>query len=114
MRGGELLKMGVLDIDDIVMPDILSWKAHVDNIKIAGHLFLEGRHRRKDGTTYPAEVNVTYISLEKSDYMVAVARDITEQRKQRRRCRRAKRNTKTSLTLPSMGSIKWILTVSSF
>jgi two-component system, cell cycle sensor histidine kinase and response regulator CckA len=77
----ELLKMGVLDIDDIVMPDTLSWKAHVDNIKNEGHLFLEGRHRRKDGTTYPVEVNVQYISFEKSDYMVAVARDISERKK---------------------------------
>jgi PAS domain S-box-containing protein len=77
----ELLKMVVLDIDDIVIPDTLSWKAHVDNVKDVGHVFLEGRHRRKDGTTYPVEVNVKYISLEKGDYMVAVARDITERKK---------------------------------
>jgi PAS domain S-box-containing protein len=77
----ELLEMEVLDIDDIVMPDTLSWKTHVDKIKNEGQLFLEGRHRRKDGTTYPVEVNVKYISLEKSDYMVAVVRDISERKK---------------------------------
>ena len=77
----ELLGLTVLDVDDIVVPDTFSWKAHVDNVKNEGHVVLEGRHRRKDGTTYPAEVNIKYISLDKSDYMVSVARDITERNK---------------------------------
>ena len=77
----ELLKMAVWDIDDIAIPNTSSWKAHVDNVKKEGHVVLEDRHRRKDGTTFPVEINVRYISLEKGDYMVAVARDITERKK---------------------------------
>lgn len=76
----ELLKMTVLDIDDIAIPDTFSWKVHVDKVKNEGHVFLEGRHKRKDGTTYPVEVNVKYVSFEKSAYMVAVVRDITERK----------------------------------
>ncbi len=77
----ELLGLTVSDIDDLVTPDPTSWSANVDNIKARGYVFLEGEHRRKDGTTYPVEANVKYISLEKRDYMLAVARDITERKK---------------------------------
>src|SRR5262249_51464455 len=39
-----------------------------------------GLHRRKDGSTFPVEVNITYVRLNR-DYIVAVVRDITERRR---------------------------------
>lgn len=73
----ELLKMAVSNVDDAVIPHAAAWIAHVNELKHKGHIVLEGRHRRKDRTTFPVEVNVKYITLDKRDYMVAVARDIT-------------------------------------
>ncbi|MHB8880319.1 MAG: hybrid sensor histidine kinase/response regulator [Thermodesulfovibrionales bacterium] len=75
----ELLKMCVWDIETRI-PDISSWKARVQNVRKEGHAVREGRHRRKDGTVFPVEVNANYISLEKRDFFVAVVRDITERK----------------------------------
>lgn len=77
----ELLKMAVFDIDDIAVSDTFEWKTQVHEVKNKGYMVLEGRQRRKDGSTFPVEVNISYISLEKRDYMVAVARDITERKR---------------------------------
>ncbi len=74
-----LLTLRTLDIDTL-FPDYPSWEAHVREVKNRGHLIVEGRHKRKDGTLFPVEVSVAYQSLAGKDYMVAVARDITERR----------------------------------
>jgi PAS domain S-box-containing protein len=45
----------------------------------AGFRIVQSRHRRKDGTTFPVEINVQHIDLDQG-YMVAVVRDITDRR----------------------------------
>jgi PAS domain S-box-containing protein len=71
----EMLSMNIADIGDAQMgpsyrPDILK------DLQKSGSKIIEGRHRRKDGSTFPVEVNTKYIHLER-DYLVAVVRDIT-------------------------------------
>jgi len=46
-----------------------------------GYMVLEGVHKRKDGEIFPVEVNVSFITLHGHDYMVAVARDVTERKR---------------------------------
>lgn len=75
----ELFNMRVFEIEDVI-PDHFSWEAHVREVKEKGYLILEGRHRRKDGTTFPVEVNVNSIVLGKDVFTVAVVRDITERK----------------------------------
>jgi len=75
----ELLNLGVVDVD-ASMPDLISWKKHVEEVRKKGYMILPGRSRRKDGTTFPVEVNVKYVSQEEKVYMVAVVRDITERK----------------------------------
>jgi PAS domain S-box-containing protein/putative nucleotidyltransferase with HDIG domain len=84
----ELLKMCITDIETLI-PDISSWKARVDEVRKTGHAVREGRQRRKDGTTLPVEVNANYISRERRDYLVTVARDITERKKAEEELRNA-------------------------
>ncbi len=76
----ELLSMHVFDFET-VLPDHFSWKEHVQEVKKKGYLIFEGRQRRKDGTILPVEVNISYVSLEKNNYMLTVARDITERKR---------------------------------
>jgi PAS domain S-box-containing protein len=76
----ELLKMCVPDVETLV-PNLSSWKSRVAEVKKTGAAVRKGRQKRKDGTTFPVEVNSTYISHENKDYFVAVARDITERKK---------------------------------
>jgi|GEM_PF-227943 len=78
----ELIGLSVPEIDRL-FDERDDWRSHVDDVKAKGGVTIEGVHERKDGTTYPAEVNVTYVERDR-EYMVAVARDITE-RKQRDR-----------------------------
>jgi len=76
----ELLTMRTLDIE-ATFPDQAAWDSHVKEVKGKGSLILEGTHKRTDGTLFPVEVNVAYMSLGGTDYMVAVARDITERKR---------------------------------
>jgi PAS domain S-box-containing protein len=72
----ELLQRGVIDIE-VLLADLASWTRHVDAVRRQGNLLLEGVHRRKDGATFPVEINVAYVTVDRQDYMIAVARDIT-------------------------------------
>jgi len=70
----EFLKLSVFDIDPLVNPQ--SFAESVKKLKKSGPLTLEGIHNRKDGTSFPVEVNIQIVNLEK-EYMVTVARDIS-------------------------------------
>jgi PAS domain S-box-containing protein/putative nucleotidyltransferase with HDIG domain len=89
----ELLKMCVQDVEAVIT-DASLWKKHVDEVKKKGHVVLESRHRRKDGSTFPVEVNISYISLGKKDYMVAVARDVTERKQAEEERRKSEKKYK--------------------
>jgi PAS domain S-box-containing protein len=73
----ELLSMTVFDVD----PDIVSVQTRVDQqLRQTGCAFIERAHRRKDGTTFPVELNLHRVRLDR-EYDVAVSRDITERKR---------------------------------
>jgi len=76
----ELLNMTAKDIEPS-LPDDASWTEHVKELREKGYMVSEGRHKRKDGTTFPVEVNVNFVEQGKTSYVVAVVRDITERKK---------------------------------
>jgi len=76
----ELLNMKVTDIE-AVLPDNFSWNKHVEKVKKKGFVIMEGKHKRKDGTIFPVEVNVKFIKVQNKEYMVGIVRDITERKK---------------------------------
>ncbi len=80
----ELTKMEVVDIEAVI-PDNFSWDAHVKEVRKKGSLVIEGRHKRRDGTTIPVEINVKYITKGRDAYMVAMVRDISERIENRER-----------------------------
>ncbi len=70
----ELLAMTVFDIDTELDE---GWRAWVrQQLRESGFAIMERVHRRKDGTTFPVEVNFRRVQLDR-EYGVAVARDIT-------------------------------------
>lgn len=73
----EYLGLSVLDIDELVT----HWPPpeHTAAAQQVGFAIVTGRHRRKDGSTFPVEVNVNFIQLDRA-YVVAVVRDITERK----------------------------------
>ena len=73
----ELLSLGVLDIDPAVTPAaIMEIK---DRLQTAGSLVIESLHRRKDGITFPVEVSMKRVLLDR-EYVVAISRDLTERK----------------------------------
>src|SRR3989338_6756102 len=76
----EIFNMKVTDIEAI-LPDNFSWSKHVNEVREKGYMLLEGLHKRKDGTTFPVWVNVKFMTILENNYMVAIARDITDWKK---------------------------------
>jgi len=77
----ELLQMSVHDIAPLV--DDLSAAKVEEEVRRAGFKVFESLHRRKDGSTYPVEVSLKQVELDRR-YMVGVVRNI-EERKQAER-----------------------------
>lgn len=74
----ELLSLTVHDIDPNYQADI--WPAHWQELKEHGSLTFESRHKRKDGTIRPIEVNANFLKFEGKEYKFAFIRDITERK----------------------------------
>lgn len=68
----------VSDIDPIVTAP--KFAQHVRQMRESGPLTLETVHRRKDGSTFPVEVNARLVQFDR-EYLLAIVRDITERKR---------------------------------
>ncbi len=75
----ELLKMRAVDIQK-KFPDKAGMKLFNNKIKQKGRMIYENHHIRKDGTSFPVEVSIQYSRQGKDEFLVAIARDITERK----------------------------------
>jgi PAS domain S-box-containing protein len=73
----ELLGLRVFDIAPAVTETLASTVR--EELKRTGHMLMESVHRRKDGSTFPVEVNMRRVSMDR-EYIVAVARDLSERK----------------------------------
>lgn len=73
----EFLSLSVYDIDALV--DERRTAQLAEEMDQSGFVIFESVRRRKDGSTFPVEVNLKTVRLER-DYRVAVVRDITERK----------------------------------
>ena len=73
----ELLNMKIFDIDPGQTPE--NFRSLMDQIQLSNATIIEAIHQRKDGSTFPVEINVTVVELEKS-YIISVVRDITDRK----------------------------------
>ena len=73
----ELLNMKVFDIDPNQSPE--SFYSSIRNLQ-SDSLIVETLHKSKDGRTFPVEVNLAVVKLEKI-YTIAIVRDITERKR---------------------------------
>ena len=79
-RREELLTLWVNDIvDPPVKPEVLArWRT----MPVGEVISVEARHRRKDGTHLPVEVRLSVLETTEGRRVLALARDVTERRKQ--------------------------------
>jgi len=75
----ELLAKRVIDIS-ATEPDMDSWKRHVEQLRQVEFMCFDGEQISRDGSILPVEVNVRLLQEGGEEYMVSVARDISERR----------------------------------
>ncbi len=80
----ELLDLGISDISPHDREEVVETFGDAEFTEQT----IETEHIRKDGSTYPVQVNVTRVELEGQDQFVAVVRDITEVKETQRRLRK--------------------------
>jgi PAS domain S-box-containing protein len=84
----EMLTLRVHDIHPAISP--ISVGKIRENLQKSGCFVLEGLHRRKDGSVFPVEVSMRWVHMDR-DYIVAVARDLTERNQAAERLREYER-----------------------
>jgi PAS domain S-box-containing protein len=80
----EYLSLRVFDVDPNL--NAADWPEWVERIRRSGGASREGYHRRKDGSTFPVEINAKWVHLGR-DYIVATIRDITARKEAEARVR---------------------------
>ncbi|MHC4395472.1 MAG: ATP-binding protein [Planctomycetota bacterium] len=76
----EFLDMAVKNIDEFI-PDDASWQDRISELKLKGDIIDQGRYRRKDATGFFVEISLKYVIQKEKNYIIAVARDITERKR---------------------------------
>jgi PAS domain S-box-containing protein len=83
----ELLAMGVYDINPTAGETVEKIREELGK---SGSLMRETVHRRKDGSTFPVEVSLSRVQIDR-DYVVAIARDVTERKRAEKRLKEYER-----------------------
>ncbi len=76
----EIPTLTVGDID-VFVRDMENTDAVYDEIRRTGSRIVESVVKRRDGGTFPVETSIRYVTHGNKDYIVAVARDITERKR---------------------------------
>lgn len=103
----ELLGMKINDLDleaDIRQDKRRLWSGmepRGDPVVIAS------RHRRKDGSFYPTEVSISKVTLVDGEYILALARNITERRKAEEELEKQRKMLTRTELIAGMGSWEW-------
>lgn len=74
----EFLSLQVQDIDPLIT--IQTFKNIIQQLRKQDRLSIQSIHKRKDGSTFPVEINIKYVRFDK-DYLITVVRDVTELKK---------------------------------
>jgi PAS domain S-box-containing protein len=100
----ELLSLNVKDIDPMVNDDaMVRIGKQIDQF---GFVIFDSLHRRKDGSTYPVEMNLKRVQLERA-YLVNVVRDITERKRVEESLRQKSEELTEAQRLAGLGSWQW-------
>ncbi|MCK4783185.1 MAG: PAS domain S-box protein, partial [Desulfobacteraceae bacterium] len=77
----ELLNMMTIKDIEVSIPDDSYWQKQAEKLKDKKDIVKQGRYKRKDGSTFFVETSLKLVTQEKQDYIIAIARDITERKR---------------------------------
>jgi PAS domain S-box-containing protein len=98
----ELLSMRVYDIDPNV--DKRMCARVTDDLRNSGSTVIESLRRRKNGSTFPVEVSIKQVQLDRV-YFVSVARDITERKQAEQALRESQAALARVTRIAAMGEL---------
>jgi len=98
----EFLALYVFDIDPMVTQS--AFAKVTEELQKSSTLIWQGVHRRKDGSTFPVEVSIKYVQIDR-DYMVTVARDITARKQAEAERKQIQAQLLQSQKLESIGTL---------
>jgi PAS domain S-box-containing protein len=81
----ELLDRTVFDLREPGLSEVEKARSQLAGVRDTGALLFETRHRRKDGTTFPVEVNSGRVEVGGQQYVQSIVRDISDRRAQEAR-----------------------------
>jgi len=74
----ELIRMSVWELDETIDPD--EARAIWEGMDVGDRVELDGRYRRRDGSTFPVSVHVRRLDLDGDDRFVVSSRDVSDRR----------------------------------
>ena len=77
----ELLNMMTFKDIEVSMSDDSYWQKQMEQLKEKNDIVKQDRYKRKDGSTFFVETSLKLVTQEKQDYIIAIARDITERKR---------------------------------
>jgi PAS domain S-box-containing protein len=100
----ELLSLKVPDIDTGVNESVV---ARIEKeLEQSGFVTFESVHQRKDGSTFPVEINLKRVELDRA-YSVTIVRDITERKRVEEALRQKSGELAKAQRLAGLGSWQW-------
>ena len=100
----ELLSLKVSDIDPSLNESRLA--GIEKELEQSGFVTFESLHQRKDGSTFPVEINLKHVELDRA-YLVNVVRDITERKRVEEALRQKSDQLAEAQRLAGLGSWQW-------
>lgn len=82
----ELLNMMTIKDIEVSIPDDSHWQKQMEKLKDKKDIVKQSKYKRKDGSTFFVETSLKLVTQEKQDqekqdYIIAIARDITERKR---------------------------------
>lgn len=98
----EFVELTIDDIEVGIDPDDLA--AVWERYEYGEPITLEGRHRRRDGTEYPVEINLGKVRLADEDRFLAIARDVSEREAAKRKLEQREAHLRQAQSVADLGS----------
>jgi diguanylate cyclase (GGDEF)-like protein/PAS domain S-box-containing protein len=105
----ELLGKTVPEIEK-TLDDLDDWNDHVNQVQREETTLFETEHLTSDGTTYPVELNIVLVELDRQ-YFVIVARDTSQRKAAQRALRESRAHLQHAQSVADLGS--WHLDIRS-